>query len=283
MEDDCLKDTPFFYLELKEHILDVPYTQGKRRIRVLLPKDYHKHSDKHYPVVYMHDGQNVFHSTEAFSKHSWKTIHAIKRNPDIPPMIIVGIDNGEELRTLEYLPWTLKNAYDDRLLNQGGRGAEFSEFVMTIVKVFVDTHYRTLADADHTAVIGSSFGATISTYLAAAYKDQIGRLGIFSLTNWAVAQDFDRFIKQQALPNEQRIYIECGTEEGDEVDEMIIGPNTEQAYISDAIKYSQQVVQAGVAPENVSLNIFHGDEHSEKYWSRHLPDCLRFISQGWPY
>ena len=57
---------PFFYLELKEHILDVPYTLAKRRIRVLLPKDYEAHPDKHYPVVYMHDGQNVFHSKEAF-------------------------------------------------------------------------------------------------------------------------------------------------------------------------------------------------------------------------
>ena len=273
---------PFFYLELKEHILDVPYTLAKRRIRVLLPKDYEAHPDKHYPVVYMHDGQNVFHSKEAFSKHSWKTIHAVKRNPDLPSMIIVGIDNGEDTRTLEYLPWTVKDAYDSRLSGQGGRGAEYSEFVVTIVKDFIDKHYRTLPDAAHTAMIGSSFGATISTYLGAAYKDQIGRLGIFSLTNWAVAQDFDRFIERVDLPNDQRIYIECGTEEGDEIDEMIIGPYTEQAYITDAIKYSKQVIQAGVAPENVSLNIFHGDEHSEKYWSKHLPDCLRFISQGWP-
>ena len=273
---------PFFYLELKEHILDVPYTLAKRRIRVLLPKDYEAYPDKHYPVVYMHDGQNVFHSKEAFSKHSWKTIHAVKRNPDLPSMIIVGIDNGEELRTLEYLPWSIKDAYDPQLTGEGGRGAEFSEFVMTIVKNFVDQHYRTMSDAAHTAIIGSSFGATISTYLGAAYKDQVGRLGIFSLTNWAVAQDFDRYIQRISLPKDQRIYIECGTEEGDEVDEMIIGPYTEQAYITDAIKYSQQVIQAGVAPENVSLNIFHGDEHSEAYWSKHLPDCLRFITQGWP-
>lgn len=273
--------SPFFYLALHEHILDVPYTQLKRRIRVLLPKDYHQHPEKKYPVVYMQDGQNVFHSKEAFSKHSWKMIHAIKRNPDLPQMIVVGIDNGEELRTLEYLPWTIKGAYDPTLNGRGGRGAEYAEFVMTIVKQFVDSHYRTKMDAEHTAVIGSSFGATISTFLGAAYKEQIGRLGIFSLTNWAVADDFDRFIERTKLPYGQRIYIECGTEEGDEIDEMIIGPYTEQAYISDAVKYSQQVIRAGVDLENVSLNIFHGDEHSEKYWSKHIPDCLRFITLGW--
>src|SRR5699024_11609840 len=81
---------------------------------------------------------------------------------------------------------------------------------VTIVKDFVDKHYRTIPDAAHTAMIGSSFGATISTYLGAAYKDQIGRLGIFSLTNWAVAQDFDRYIQRITLPKDQRIYIECG-------------------------------------------------------------------------
>ena len=91
----------YFYLEMKEHELKVPYTGKNRRIRVLLPKGYAQDEHKHYPVVYMNDGQNVFYSGESFSGHSWKVIPAIKRNPDMPKMIIVGIDNDNEGRMNE--------------------------------------------------------------------------------------------------------------------------------------------------------------------------------------
>ena len=76
-------DPSYYYLEMKEHYLNVPYYGSKRRIRVLLPRDYHE-SDDRYPVVYMHDGQNVFHSSEAFSGHSRKIIPTLKRNPPTP-------------------------------------------------------------------------------------------------------------------------------------------------------------------------------------------------------
>ena len=84
-----MKRDAYFYLEMKEHELKVPYTGKNRRIRVLLPKGYAQDEHRHYPVVYMNDGQNVFYSGESFSGHSWKVIPAIKRNPDMPRMIIV--------------------------------------------------------------------------------------------------------------------------------------------------------------------------------------------------
>ena len=55
----------YFYLKMKEHKLKVPYTGKERRVRVLLPKDYEKDTDRFYPVVYFHDGQNVFYSKES--------------------------------------------------------------------------------------------------------------------------------------------------------------------------------------------------------------------------
>ena len=83
----------YFYLEMKTHELKVPYTGKLRRVRVLLPKNYETDTDRRYPVVYFHDGQNVFYSKEAYVGHSWKVIPAIKRNPDISRMIVVAIDN----------------------------------------------------------------------------------------------------------------------------------------------------------------------------------------------
>ena len=71
----------YFYLVMKTHELEVPYTAKLRRVRVLLPKNYETDTDRSYPVVYFHDGQNVLYSKEAFSGYSWKIIPTLKRNP----------------------------------------------------------------------------------------------------------------------------------------------------------------------------------------------------------
>ena len=93
-----------FYLDMKEHFLTVPYLMTKRRVRVLLPKDYASDKNATYPVVYFHDGQNVFFDNESYSGHSWGVISTIKNNPKLPAMIVVGIDNDEEKRMDEYTP-----------------------------------------------------------------------------------------------------------------------------------------------------------------------------------
>ena len=100
----------YFYLKMKEHKLKVPYTGKERRVRVLLPKDYEKDTDRSYPVVYFHDGQNVFYSKESFIGHSWKIIPAIKRNPDISRMIVVAIDNDGMGRMNEYAAWKFQES-----------------------------------------------------------------------------------------------------------------------------------------------------------------------------
>ena len=95
----------YFYLVMKTHELEVPYTGKLRRVRVLLPKNYETDTDRSYPVVYFHDGQNVLYSKESFSGYSWKIIPTIKRNPDISRMIVVAIDNDGPGRMNEYSAW----------------------------------------------------------------------------------------------------------------------------------------------------------------------------------
>ena len=95
----------YFYLVMKTHELEVPYTAKLRRVRVLLPKNYETDTDRSYPVVYFHDGQNVLYSKEAFSGYSWKIIPTLKRNPDISRMIVVAIDNDGPNRMNEYSAW----------------------------------------------------------------------------------------------------------------------------------------------------------------------------------
>ena len=105
----------------------------------------------------MNDGQNVFYSGESFSGHSWKVIPAIKRNPDMPRMIIVGIDNDNDGRMNEYAPWKFSNAPLLSFgLTLGGLGSEYADFFVKVVKPFIDKTYRTKPEREYTAMIGSS-------------------------------------------------------------------------------------------------------------------------------
>ncbi|WP_339184624.1 alpha/beta hydrolase-fold protein [Oceanobacillus sp. FSL W7-1293] len=271
----------YFYLKLESHELPMAYKKENRRVRVLLPKDYGKEKDRHYPVVYMHDGQNVFYSSEAYSGYSWKVIPAIKRNPDLPKMIIVGIDNGERDRINEYTPWKITESPLPEDIELGGRGAEFAEFIITVVKPFIDEHYRTKPDKRHTAMIGSSLGGNISAFMGIEYKDQIGGLGIFSLANWITNKAFDHYMERGTLDPEQRVYIQVGTEEGDDADRQLMYGNMKQAYIDCSLKYYKQLIKGGIPIDHIDLNIFSDEEHNEEAWSKHLPECFRFLGANW--
>ncbi|MEY8462679.1 alpha/beta hydrolase [Streptococcus merionis] len=270
----------YFYLEMEEHYLEVPYLGEKRRVRVLLPKNYRKDTNRRYPVVYMHDGQNIFYSKEAFTGYSWKVIPTIKHNPDIPRMIVVGIDNHIS-RMNEYAPWRFSNIHHEADQNMGGKGQEYSEFVMDIVKPFIDKTYRTKADKKHTAMIGSSLGGNITQFMGVLYQDQIGGLGVFSSANWLNRSEFDRFVKRQPLDKEQRVYIQVGTDEGDDTDSTLTKSNIKQLYIDESLLYYRQLLEGGLPLDHIKLNVVVGAIHHERVWGTYLPECLRFLSEGW--
>ena len=270
----------YFYLEMKTHELKVPYTGKLRRVRVLLPKNYETDTDRRYPVVYFHDGQNVFYSKEAYVGHSWKVIPAIKRNPDISRMIVVAIDNDGLQRMNEYSAWKYKESNIPGM-QFGGKGIEYGEFVMEVVKPFIDQEYRTLADREHTAMIGSSLGGNITQFLGLDYQDQIGCLGVFSSANWLHQEAFDRYIERKKLYANQRIYIYVGTEEADDTDKTLMAGNIKQAYIDSSLRYYHDVIQQGVALENIAIRIQSGAIHHEEAWAENLPECLRFLAEKW--
>ncbi|NQK48875.1 alpha/beta hydrolase [Streptococcus suis] len=270
----------YFYLDMKTYELDVPFTGRKRRVRVLLPKGYEENTETTYPVVYFHDGQNVLYSKEAFSGHSWKVIPTIKRNPDIAKMIIVAIDNDGAERMHEYAAWKFSEMGIPGI-QFGGKGTLYAEFVMDVVKPFIDQEYRTKSDKTHTAMIGSSLGGNITQFMGLAYQDQIGCLGVFSSANWLHQEAFDRYIERQALDKDQRVYIYVGTEEADDTDKTLMAGNIKQSYINSSLTYYRQLIAGGVDLDNIALEVVSGAVHSEEAWATYLPDCLRFLSEKW--
>lgn len=273
----------YFYLDMKTHELEVPFTGRNRRVRVLLPKGYAEDTERTYPVVYFHDGQNVLYSKESFSGHSWKVIPTIKRNPDISKMIVVAINNDGMERMHEYAAWKYSETSIPGV-QFGGKGTLYAEFVMDVVKPFIDKEYRTKSDKAHTAMIGSSLGGNITQFMGLAYQDQIGCLGVFSSANWLHQDAFDRFIERKKLDPSQRVYIYVGTEEADDTDKTLMAGNIKQAYINSSLTYFRQLIAGGVHLHNLELEVISGAVHNEEAWALYLPDCLhclRFLSEHW--
>ena len=201
-------------------------------------------------------------------------------NLDISRMIVVAIDNNGPGRMNEYSAWKYQESNIPGV-QFGGKGVEYAEFVMDVVKPFIDKEYRTLSDRQHTAMIGSSLGGNITQFMGLDYKEQIGCLGVFSSANWLHQEAFDRYISRQDLDANQRVYIYVGTEEADDTDKTLMAGNIKQAYIDSSLSYYHDLIERGVDLENIKIHIQSGAEHNEEAWAENLPDCLRFFAENW--
>ncbi|MBG9978367.1 alpha/beta hydrolase [Ruoffia tabacinasalis] len=266
----------YYYLKLETHYLDIPYYNQKRRIRVLLPKDYKKDVENAYPVLYMHDGQNVFYSKEAFVGHSWKVIPAIKNNKELPKMIIVAVDNANENRLNEYSPWPTDQTKTEEFQNVGGDGALHGEWFVNELKPFIDDNYRTLPDRKNTLLAGSSMGGIMAAYMGSKYPEVFGVLGVFSLASWFNEEQFLSFIKAHPLNPDTKVYIQVGTNEGDDTDASFIDGKMNQQYIDCNLRYYNNLLKMNHPIDNIWLRIMADEEHHELYWARHFPEFLRY-------
>ena len=159
-------DTAFFMPQLNRH----------RRIWIYLPEGYAS-SNKKYPVLYMHDGQNLFdEATGPFGE--WGVDEALDTlGPHHKELIVVGIDNGAEKRLNEYSPYDMEK-YGK------GEGDQYVDFLVKTLKPFIDKHYRTKKDDDNTFIAGSSMGGLISFYAILKYPKVFGAAGVFSPAFW---------------------------------------------------------------------------------------------------
>jgi len=157
----------------------IPQLGRTRRVWLYLPPGYAT-STARYPVLYLHDGQNVFDAATSFAgewgvDETLDSLHARGGRG----AIVVAVDNGGPHRLDEYDPWKSANPQLG-----GGEGDAYVEFLVRTLKPYVDRHYRTQPDPDHTAILGSSLGGLISLYAALKYPDVFGRAGVFSCACW---------------------------------------------------------------------------------------------------
>ena len=190
-----------------------------RTIRVMLPEGYDERPDRRYPVLYMHDGQNLFDPSE-YSGYSWdvgRTLYRMQAAGETAGLIVVGIDNGGEDRINEYT-----HAYDPRGLGRVRRylgkkapvaeGEAFVEWIAKTLKPSIDTRYRTMTDSAHNGMCGSSCGGNITLFAALAHPDVFGVFGVMSPAFWIIAEDALARIRTEDLAG-VRIHVDVGGRE----------------------------------------------------------------------
>lgn len=179
-KDDFVAPAKTHTASLNVQLLDtafaMPQLDSKRRIWIYLPPDY-KTSHKKYPVLYMHDGQNIFDEySAAFGEWGVDECMDSLIKKGTRACIIIGIDNSPE-RMQEYNPYEFKEFGK-------GKGDQYIDFLVKTLKPFIDKHYRTLPSAENTLIAGSSMGGLISYYAMLKYPSVFGKAGIFSPAFW---------------------------------------------------------------------------------------------------
>jgi predicted alpha/beta superfamily hydrolase len=250
--------------------LESPQLRNRRDILVYLPPSYTK-SNKRYPVIYMHDGQNLFDQFTSFAGE-WQvdeTMEALSQRGY--EAIVVGLPNMEEQRLDEYSPFP-QPRYSI------GQGAKYLEFILQTVKPLLDQDFRTLPERDQTGMIGSSMGGLISLYAFFCPPQAFGLVGVMSPSLWfARGQIFTYVERAPFTPG--KIYLDTGTHE-----QTLFSTNRPQlrtklsGYHSTVYGMYDLLYHKGYRP---GYNLMYLEEesglHNEAAWARRLPEALEFL------
>ncbi len=250
-----------------------PQLHNQRSILVYLPPSYH-HSNRRYPVLYMHDGQNLFDNVTSYAGE-WgvdETLEKLSHEEGLEA-IVVGIPNMGEMRMDEYSP------FKDAELG-GGLGNLYLAFVVNTLKPIIDRDFRTLPGKRYTGMIGSSMGGLISLYAFFRYPDFFGFAGAMSPSFWVARGAIFKYA--EAAPfNPGKVYMDVGTRElGDSAEEMRRQRTLSRRYYATVRRMKRLLVQKGYRPVHDLLHIEEKwADHSESAWARRLPDAVRFFLQ----
>lgn len=185
--------------------IEAPQLQDSRKIWVYLPQSYENKAKRHYPVLYMCDGQNLFDATTAFAGE-WEVDETLDRLR--AEVIVIGIEHGGAKRLEELTPFP-----NDRY--GGGKADAYLDFVVHTLKPYVDAHYRTKPGRRHTAIWGSSLGGLTAFYAAVKHPDVFGKAGVFSPAFWFSDAIFELAQQQDVIRT--KIVLLCGDAESDEM------------------------------------------------------------------
>ena len=237
--------------------LSMPWLDRQRTIRVYLPPSYQR-GKRRYPVLYMHDGQNLFDDATSFIGE-WgvdESMDALAKSDGIE-VIVVGIDHGGEKRISELSPWP-NPKYGV------AKGRQYMEFVVGTVKPFIDRTFRTRPGRMDNAIMGSSLGGMTSHYAIYRYPDVFGKAGILSPSYW-FSDEVYRYTAGRHLRTGSRIYLVAGDREGNDPATTVNDVKKMEALLR---KDPRVTLFVAIRP---------GAQHNETFWKNEFPMAIRFL------
>ena len=234
----------------------IPQLDRQRRIWIYLPPDYQS-SGKYYPVLYMHDGQNLFDASTSFGQE-WEVDESLNQlfEQGDQGVIVVGIDNGGGDRLNEYTPWS-NPTYG------GGEGDAYVNFLTETLKPYIDSNYRTRPEREYTGIMGSSLGGLISMYAAINRQDIFSKAGIFSPSFW-FTDDIYRLVEELGKQEDLRVY-------------MIGGVTESSSMVNDLNRMYNTLESVGFQTSDLQLLTHADGQHSEWYWAREFPAAYEWL------
>jgi predicted alpha/beta superfamily hydrolase len=236
--------------------VEIPQLKKTRKVSVILPNDYFENLEKKYPVIYMHDAQNLFGEGSVYGNWEVDKRLSLLKKQGKEDLIIVAINHGEEDRQLEFSPY--KNQFK-------GQGMRYGTFIVRTLKPLIDNTYRTLKDRKYTGIGGSSMGGLISIYTGMMYPETIGRLMVFSPSLWTSPKIYFDAV-EFFNPLDTKIYLYGG---GKESETML--PNIEKlkkTIESQGFDSKKIEIKAALDPEG---------QHNEKRWGQEFPKAIDWL------
>ena len=229
-----------------------------RRIWIYLPRSYYTDATRYYPVVYAHDGQNLFDASTSFTGE-WgidETLDSLAKE-----LIVVGIDNGGADRLNELTPFPSVN-------NGGGEANYYLDFLVQKLRPYINTHFRTKPDRENTGILGSSLGGLCSFYAALRHADIFGQVGVFSPSFWFTNDIYTyagKQISQSSSP--PRLYFLAGQLESSS---MV----SDMQRMIDLLKNTNQEYRN---PNTLQTRVAADGQHQEWFWRREFPNAIKWL------
>ena len=226
------------------------------KVWLYLPPNYAE-SEENYPVIYMHDAQNLFDDITSFVGE-WgidETLNKLYKKTG-KSFIVVGVENGGEKRIEEYTPWKHEKY-------GGGKGDIYINFLANELKPFIDKNYRTKPEAEHTAIIGSSLGGLISFYGGLKHPEVFGKIGALSTSFW-FSDRVQGFAKENGSQKNTKIYFLVGGKEGDSM-------------VPDTENMEKLLVEKGFPKENIQTKVVAEGKHTESFWKAEFLEVITFL------
>ena len=241
-----------------------------RNVRVWLPANYFApvNRAKHYPVLYMQDGQNLFDEATAV-KHEWtfdETVQFLTGSMRIHPMIVVGIDSTPR-RANEYLPYPDPNNKDlGKFETQDVHGKQYGDFVINEVMPLIEKKYRVLTGPHNTGLGGATYGADAALYTVLSHPGVFGKLLLESpvllVGNEQLLRDAEK-----ATQFPEKIYLGLGTAEGSDDKASAKG-------VEEVLELEKILRAKGLTPTRLKVVVEEGAKPDETAWSKRLQNAL---------